>query len=188
MPPYSEQEIIQGCLRGDRVYQQHLYGCYFDLFLKICARYAKCMEDAEQLLNDSFFKIFASISQFNHNGSFEGWMKRIVVNVCLDYLKSRQLRDRMQTNSIGDEQIFSQKMISAEAIQNLHFKELLKTIQTLPTMSKTVFNLYVFEGFSHKNIAQMLDISESTSSWHLHNARHLLQKKLIATMPEKKVK
>ena len=178
MPLYSEKEIIKGCQESNRVYQEYLYKHYYSLFLKMCARYAKNIEDAEQLLNDSFLRIFNNVNSFKHAGSFEGWMKRIVVNTCLDYLKSKQLKNAMQISYAASMTEETNIAFTTQAIHQVEFKELLGMIQTLPPVSKTVFNLYVFDGFSHKEIAAMLDINESTSSWHLHHARNLLQKKL----------
>ncbi|HRO43002.1 MAG TPA: sigma-70 family RNA polymerase sigma factor [Flavipsychrobacter sp.] len=187
MPLYSEKEIIKGCQDNDRVYQEYLYKHYYSLFLKICARYAKSMEDAEQLLNDGFLRIFNNINGFRQSGSFEGWMKRIVVNTCLDYLKSKQLKNAMQISYAASMPEEGNIEVSTQAVHHLEFKELLGMIQTLPPVSKTVFNLYVFDGFSHKEIGTMLDISESTSSWHLHHARNLLQKKLKSVNAEPKM-
>jgi len=178
MALFSETEIIKGCLENDRIHQQYLYKQYYSLFLKICARYAKSVEDAEQLLNDSFLRIFNNIGSFKKAGSFEGWMKRIVINTCLDYLKSKQLKQSLKVSYTADSNEKMDISVNTEAVQEMSFKELLNLIQTLPAMSKTVFNLYVFDGFAHREIASMLDISESTSSWHLHHARNLLQQKL----------
>jgi RNA polymerase sigma factor (sigma-70 family) len=180
MVQYSETEIIKGCQQNLRASQEQLYKHYYSLFLKMCVRYAKNMEDAEQLLNDSFLRIFKNIGNFKNTGSFEGWMKRIVINTCLDYLKSKQLKDtqKINTNIIIEE---TNLAVSTDALRRLEFRDLLTLIQTLPAMSKTVFNLYVFEGYSHKEIGAMLEISENTSSWHLHNARHNLQNKLKKT-------
>ena len=93
MPAYSEQEIIAGCRDQNRTLQEHLYKIYYSMFLKVCARYAKDMMDAEQLLNDGFLKIFNNISKFGNAGSFEGWMRRIMVNTCLDYLRSKYMKE-----------------------------------------------------------------------------------------------
>ncbi len=184
MPLYSEKEIIDGCRQQNRIFQEYLYKHYYSLFLKICARYAKSMEDAEQLLNDGFLRIFSNIHGFKQQGSFEGWMKRIVVNTCLDYLKSKQLKNAMQINYTGSVNEELNTGAVCHSLNLIEFKELLHMIQTLPPMSKTVFNLYVFDGFSHKEIAKMLEISESTSSWHLHHARSLLQKKIKSASAE----
>ncbi len=185
MPQYNELEIIKGCQENNRVFQEQLYQRYYSLLLKICMRYAKSVEDAEQLLNDGFLRIFRSIEGFKHIGSFEGWMKRIVVNSCLDYLKSKQLKNSLQISyaaSISEQTAIT---LPTEAIKTLEFKELISMIQELPAISKTVFNLYIFDGYSHKEIAALLDISEGTSSWHLHHARNLLQKRIKKTNAEK---
>jgi len=185
MTQLPENEIIKGCQENSRACQEGLYKQYYSLFLKMCLRYAKSMEDAEQLLNDSFLRIFKNIGSFKHAGSFEGWMKRIVVNTCLDYLKSKQLKDSLQVSYAASFPEETNLALSTEAVKKLEFKELLSMVQTLPAVSKTVFNLYVFDGYSHKEIGGMLEISESTSSWHLHHARNLLQKRIKKTNLER---
>jgi RNA polymerase sigma-70 factor (ECF subfamily) len=185
MPPYSEQEIIAGVRNQNRAFQEQLYKQYYSLFLKICARYAKDMEDAEQLLNDGFLKIFTNMDKFGGTGSFEGWMRRIMVNTCLDYLRSKYLKDakKLSMNSMpADTAPIS---VSADALENLTFKELVLVIQSLPAMTRTVFNLYVFDGFNHGQIAEQLEISEKTSQWHVHKARTLLQKKITNSDSQK---
>ncbi|MBS1687364.1 MAG: sigma-70 family RNA polymerase sigma factor [Bacteroidetes bacterium] len=178
MPAYSEHEIIAGCRDQNRAIQEHLYKIYYSLFLKICARYAKDMQDAEQLLNDGFLKIFTNINKFGDQGSFEGWMKRVMVNTCLDYLRSKYLKQEMvmHVHAIPAEQ--SNLSISNEVFENLEFKELVRVVQSLPAMTRTVFNLFVFEGYNHAEIAAQFNISEKTSQWHVHQARYLLQKKI----------
>jgi RNA polymerase sigma-70 factor (ECF subfamily) len=138
------------------------------------------MYDAEQLMQDSFLKIFNHMNDYSGKGSFEGWMRRIVVNTCLDYLKSKYLKNSMQLhfpNEIGESATFS---ISNNALDKIAMKDLLGIIQTLPPMSRTVFNLFVFEGYSHKEIGKLLEMSEGTSQWHVNNARKSLQQKIKA--------
>ena len=155
------------------------------MYLKVCARYAKSMEDAEQLLNDGFLKIFTQIDHFKNAGSFAGWMQRIMVNTCLDYLRSTALKEDMimHVNSIPAEE--SNLSVSNEAIESMEFRELVKIIQVLPAMTRTVFNLFVFDGFNHKEISAQLDISEGTSHWHVHQARNMLQKKIMKSELQK---
>ena len=178
MPAYSEQEIIAGCRKKDRALQELLYKTYYSTFLKVCARYAKSMQDAEQLMNDGFLKVFTQIDFFKNVGSFAGWMQRIMVNTCIDYLRGTSLKEDMimHVHSIPAEE--SNLSVDNEAIDNMDFKELVKIIQSLPAMTRTVFNLFVFEGFNHKEISEQLDISEGTSHWHVHQARNALQKKI----------
>jgi len=178
MTLYTEQEIITGCKQQQRVIQEYLYRSYYSMFLKLCARYAKDMHDAEQLLQDGFLKIFHHIDSYQGNGSFEGWMKRIMVNTCLDFLKSKQQKNAKQV-SYPETLQDSLKVVSHNSgLEKLAMKDLLQLIQTLSPMSRMVFNLYIFEGFSHKEIAQMLEISEGTSQWHVNNARKNLQEKI----------
>lgn len=180
MPEYTEQDIIEGCRRNNRSLQEHLYKKYYSLFLKLCARYAKDMYDAEQLMQDSFLKIFNHMGDYSGKGSFEGWMRRIVVNTCLDYLKSKYLKNAMQLhfpNEMAESATFS---TNNNALDKIAMKDLLGIIQTLPPMSRTVFNLFVFEGYSHKEIGKILEMSEGTSQWHVNNARKNLQQKIQA--------
>jgi RNA polymerase sigma factor (sigma-70 family) len=185
MPSYSEQEIIAGCRKKSRTIQEHLYRTYYSMYLKVCARYAKNMQDAEQLLNDGFLKIFTQIDNFKNAGSFEGWMRRIMVNTCLDFLRSSAFKEEMimHVNAVPPEE--SNIAVSNEAIEGMDFKELVKVIQSLPAMTRTVFNMFVFEGFNHKEISTQLEISEGTSHWHVHQARNMLQKKIVRTEQQK---
>lgn len=185
MPAYSEQEIIAGCRQKSRAIQEHLYKIYYSMFLKVCARYAKDMQDAEQLLNDGFLKVFTQIDKFNNTGSFEGWMRRIFINTCLDYLRSTALKEEMvmHVRAIPAEE--SNLSVTNEGMESVEFKDMVKIIQSLPTMTRTVFNLFVFDGFNHKEVAQQLEISEGTSHWHLHQARSLLQKKILKSEQKK---
>ncbi len=178
MPAYSEQEIIAGCRNKNRAIQEHLYKMYYSTFLKVCARYAKSMQDAEQLLNDGFLKVFTQVEHFKNIGSFAGWMQRIMVNTCLDYLRSTSLKEDMimHVHSIPAEE--SNISVSNEGLESIEFRELVQIIQSLPAMTRTVFNLFVFDGYNHKEISEQLEISEGTSHWHVHQARNILQKKI----------
>lgn len=179
MPAYSEQEIVAGCRQKSRAIQEHLYKMYYSMFLKVCARYAKDMQDAEQLLNDGFLKVFTQIDKFNNTGSFEGWIRRIMINTCLDYLRSTALKEEMAMHVKAIPAEESNLSVTNMGMDRVEFKDMVKLIQSLPAMTRTVFNLYVFDGFNHKEIGAQLDISDGTSHWHLHQARNLLQKKIM---------
>jgi RNA polymerase sigma factor (sigma-70 family) len=185
MPSYSEQEIIAGCRAKNRAIQEQLYKMYYSTFLKVCARYAKNMQDAEQLINDGFLKVFTQIEAFKNAGSFAGWMQRIMINTCLDYLRSTAFKEDMimHVNAIPAEE--SKVSVGAEAIESLEFRELVNVIQSLPAMTRTVFNLFVFDGYNHKEISEQLSISEGTSHWHVHQARNMLQKKIKKSEQQK---
>ena len=155
------------------------------MFLKVCARYAKNMQDAEQLLNDGFLKVFTQIECFKNTGSFAGWMKRIMVNTCLDYLRGTALKEDMimHVKSIPAEE--SNLSVSNEGLEHIEFRELVQIIQSLPAVTRTVFNLFVFDGYNHKEISEQLNISEGTSHWHVNQARTMLQKKIIKSEHQK---
>jgi RNA polymerase sigma factor (sigma-70 family) len=178
MLKYSEQEIIKGCRDRDPVFEEYLYKTYYNRFLTLCARYTKDMPDAKQMLNDGFVRVFMNISSFRNEGSFEGWMQKIMVNTCLDHVKSNYLRNAM-TMQLNESVIEQNRQVTYnEGLQNIEFKELLDMMRTLPAVTRTVFNLFVFEEYSHKEIANLLNMSEGTSYWHVHHARNLLQKKI----------
>jgi RNA polymerase sigma-70 factor (ECF subfamily) len=185
MPAYSDEEIIAGCRKKDRAMQEHLYKVYYGIFLKVCARYAKSMQDAEQLLNDGFLKVFMQIDNFKNTGSFPGWMQRIMVNTCLDYLRSTALKEEMaiHVNALPVEE--TNLSVTNEAIEHMDFIELVNIIQALPAMTRTVFNLFVFDGYNHREIAKQLAISEGTSHWHVYQARNILQKKITNSEQQK---
>jgi RNA polymerase sigma-70 factor (ECF subfamily) len=136
------------------------------------------MQDAKQLLNDGFVKIFMNIHTFRGQGSFEGWMRKTMLNTCLDFVKQNYLRNSL-TQPLSDHIIESKYDPTYEqALQKISFKELLNLIQLLPPITQTVFNLFVFEDYTHKEIAALLNMSEGTSYWHVHHARAVLQNKL----------
>lgn len=178
MHEFSDQEIIVGCKEKNPIFQKKLYEKYYNLFLKICVRYTKNLHDAENILHDSYIKIFSNLVDYESKGSFEGWMKRIVVNCCLDFLRSKELKNQKQT--IMPDELSTIQFTSREhnALDQLSMNELLNLVQTLPHTSQTVFNLFIFDGYSHKEISEMLEISEGTSQWHVNNARKTLQQKI----------
>lgn len=179
MPEYSEQDIIEGCQKNLRQFQELLYQERYSMFMKVCLRYARCPEDAEQLLHDGFLKIFTNICNYENKGSFEGWMRRIIVNNCIDYLKSKHFK-RKDLEDLNDD--FNNKNYStgyANGLDNLKMNDIVQLIRSLPPTSQTVFNLFIFEGYSHKNIAEIMEISVGTSQWHVNNARKILQTKIL---------
>jgi len=179
MAVYAEQEIIKGCLKKDRVYEEYLYKQYYSMFLSICMRYAKDIQNAKQLLNDGFVKIFMSIGSFRNEGSFEGWMRKIIVNTCLEYIKSKDFKKNsltVHTDVIDNEEGM---VVYNEAQKKIDAHELIALLQGLPPVTRVVFNLFAFEGYNHNEIAALLSISIGTSSWHVHNARNILKGKIM---------
>jgi len=169
----QEKLLAKKCKKGDRQAQRQLYEKYSTQFFGICLRYLKNREEAEDLLTQGFVKIFNKIGQFKGAGSFEGWMKRIMVNECLNHLrKQRILYADVEIHNLSNEPNYNMTE------QNLNAEELLKLIQELPAGYRTVFNLYAIEGYSHQEIADMLNISEGTSKSQLSRARKILQNNL----------
>jgi RNA polymerase sigma factor (sigma-70 family) len=168
----DEKEIISLCIKGNYTAQKALYDKYSKLFYTICLRYCKDEDEAQDILQDAFIKIFKNLSQFKHEGSFEGWMKRIVVNTSIEYY-----RKKIHFLSIEDNEN-SEEMPMQIDNNNIDESILLGLIQALPNGFRMIFNMYVIEGYNHIEIAEKLGISEGTSKSQLSRARALLQKKI----------
>ena len=177
---HVDDAIIEGCAAGKRSAQAALYRKFASVMLAICLRYAQNRDEAEDILQEAFLKIFQNIGSFRNEGSFEGWMKRIMINHALNfYRKNRKTPFMEDIDSINetdivekDEDTALHAPVSAEKLTAL--------IQMLPPGYRMVFNLYVFEEYSHKEISQELSISENTSKTQLLKARRMLRKKLEA--------
>lgn len=170
----TEEELIKGCIREERSCQQKLYKTYAGKMLVVCMRYTRNRQEAEDVLQDGFIRVFDNIKKFAFNGSFEGWVRRIMINCALrNFRKSSYQKE--QIGIAEDYDIPSDTTI----YDKLSEQELLKIIDDLPEGYKMVFNLYAIEGFSHKEIADMMDINEGTSRSQLNKARKYLQKKLF---------
>lgn len=159
---------------GDRRAQKELYELYSRKMMGVCLRYVNDRETARDLLQDGFVKIFTSIGSFSGLGSFEGWMRKIFVNCALEYLrKSDVLREATDLDNTAE-------LVNSDssAISDISAAELMRMVQELPAGFRTVFNLFAIEGYSHKEIAEMLDITDSTSRSQYTRAKHLLQKKI----------
>lgn len=176
----SEEKIIEGCLKGKRSAYYQLYSQYSKVMLGICLRYARNTSEAEDILQDGFVKIFQNIHKYSFKGSFEGWMKRIMINTALNHNRNNLKHyfhadiDEIEDYTVIDSEVVVDKMEFP-----LNSDELMVLIQELPNGYRTVFNLYVFEGYAHKEIAEMLEISENTSKSQLSKARKYLKNKII---------
>jgi RNA polymerase sigma-70 factor (ECF subfamily) len=170
----QEGQLVKALRKQDPKAQRQVYDKYSTRMLGLCFRYICDEMAAEDVMVEGFLKVFAKVEQFNSDGSFEGWIRRIMVNESLGYLRKQKriLEDNLseEANNIPD---------YIQADQNLEAQELLELIERLPTGYRTVFNLYAIEGYSHLEIAEMLGITESTSKSQLHRARALLQKMVL---------
>ena len=169
----KEEELVTGCLKREPSAQKLLYNQYSSKMYGICYRYVKDSMEAEDILVTAFMKVFDKIHQFKSEGSFEGWIRRIVVNEALTYLR----RNRSMYLETDLEQADREPDYDALSDQ-LEIEDLLRIIKELPTGYRIVFNLYAIDGYSHKEIAEQLGISENTSKSQLSRARTYLQKVL----------
>ncbi len=167
----NEKDLIQACKQGERKAQKLLYDKYSAKMLGICRRYVKSQEDAEDVMVEGMFKIMTKINQYKGAGSFEGWMRRVMVNEALMFL--RKAKNFKMTVEVSNIEIKSQITIEDE----LAAEDILKLLEKLPTGYRTIFNLYVIEGYKHREIAEILDISINTSKSQL-----ILAKKRLRTL------
>lgn len=171
----TEEQVVKGCQKNNPVAQRQLYDMYSKRVLGICLRYSKERSEAEDLMQNAFIKVFESINQFRGNGSLEGWVRKITVNMAFSSLRKNKIESH-SLNLDDDEYLAPSVDYISES---LDAKDLLKLIQTLPSGFRTVFNLFAIEGYSHKEIGEMLGISEGTSKSQYSRARTYLQKCLI---------
>lgn len=172
----TEDELIRGCLQGDASCQKEIFNRFANRMLGVCNRYARNSADAEDILQDAFIKVFDKIHQFKFEGSFEGWIRKIVVNTAL---KKYSLR-RYEKEVVGYEVTeWEEHMMEPSAYTHLTEKDLLVLINNLPDGYRLIFNLYVIEGYQHDEIARMLGIQSGTSRSQLVKARNMLQKQII---------
>ena len=170
----TEPELIERCKKRDKRAQKHLYEQYSSKLFALSCRYIKDKMEAEDILIISFAKIFEKINQYKGEGSFEGWMRRIVVNESLNYLrKNKSMYLEMDIQAADREPDYG-------ALENqLMEEDLMRLIEQLPTGYRIVFNMYAIDGYSHKEIAEQLGVSESTSKSQLSRARSFLQRNLV---------
>jgi RNA polymerase sigma-70 factor (ECF subfamily) len=167
--------IISGCRKGNRRDQEKLYRSFYRVMVSICLRFTKNEADAVEVLNNGFLKVFKNIQRYDpKQATLYTWIRTIVIHSCLDFIKSGQKNEgHMQL----DEAI--EVNIPADAISRLKAHELLELVRQLPPATSAVFNLYVMEGYNHREIAALLGISEGTSKWHLSEARKSLREKIV---------
>lgn len=167
---WTDIELIEACLKENPSAQKLLYDKYSSKLYGICLRYSKNEEEAQDILQDSFIKVFTKLHTYQFTGSFEGWLKRIATNTSIEYY-----RKKINTDEV-DEIVFN-PYLSVDSDKSLEVEELLKMIQELPEGYRMIFNLYAIDGFTHSEIAQKLGISEGTSKSQLSRARAHLQKR-----------
>ncbi|MGK7396735.1 MAG: RNA polymerase sigma factor [Candidatus Cyclobacteriaceae bacterium M3_2C_046] len=168
---HKEEDLIKGCLKGDRKYQRELYEHFSKKMLVVCLRYTKSTLEAEDVLQEAFIKVFQNLKNFRGDSKLETWIKRIVVNTALNHQRSKLYLYPMV--DVDNMHYLSDK--KPLPISNYHFEELLKMIQALPVGCQVIFNLYAIEGYQHNEIAESLNINIGTSKSQYARARQLLQ-------------
>ena len=163
--------IIEGCIKDDRKAQEQLYRSYYRAMMTLCLRYTKNESDAMEVLNSGFYKVYKNISRYDsQKASLYTWIRTIIINSGLDMVKSNQ-----QTAGTGELEQAANIHVPPDAIAALSAAAILQLARALPPATQAVFNLYVIEGYTHKEIAGLMMISEGTSKWHLSEARKKLQ-------------
>jgi RNA polymerase sigma-70 factor (ECF subfamily) len=171
----TEEAILKGCMNNNPAAQRELYNRYSPKMLSVCYRYAHNREDAEDMLQEGFIKVFSQIHTFEYRGAFEGWIRRIMVHTCINILKKNK-----KFNESVDIIHATGVQVREESIPSVvQAKQVVECIRMLPIGYRTVLNLYAIEGYSHKEIAEMLDIEESTSRSQYTRAKAMLEEILI---------
>jgi RNA polymerase sigma-70 factor (ECF subfamily) len=166
-------DILKGCVKGKRKAQEKLFNLFSEEMFGVCLYYSKDYSEAEDTLHDGFMKVFEKIGQFQHKGSLAGWIKRVIINTALE-----KFRKKNQLYVLGDEFESYEDIDPRNVINDISMQDLIKLIRELSPKYRMVFNLYAIEGYSHKEIAEMLGITEGTSKSNLARARYILQEKV----------
>jgi RNA polymerase sigma factor (sigma-70 family) len=173
--PMTEEVILEGCLRNNPIAQRELYNQYSPKMLAVCYRYAHNREDAEDMLQEGFIKVFLQLRTFENRGSFEGWIRKIIVHTCINFLKkNKKFNERVDLIHASSIQIREESVPAVVQV-----KQIVESIRSLPIGYRTVLNLFAIEGYSHREISQLLDIEESTSRSQFTRAKSMLEELLI---------
>ena len=181
------QQLISLCIKQDRKAENALYKYCFTKLMPICHKYYKSKDDSVEQLNKTYLKILNNLSKFDETKSFDAWIKTIAVNTIIDEFRVNNKRNALFIDKDYEEAALNYHSFNLnEAEAKLTADDIQVQIQKLPDSSKMVFNLFTVDGYSHKEIGEMLGINEGTSKWHLNNARKILKKKLIDMFPQLK--
>ena len=168
------QDLITGCISGERKSHELLYKRFYGFAMGICVRYCNSREEAVEVLNDGFLKAFSNLRNFDKQSRFEPWLKRILVNSSIDYY--RKAKKHYYHDDVSEAR--SLEVSAASPVSTMNHEDLMKLVSGLPAGYRMVFNLYVIEGYSHKEIAEIMQITESTSKSNLSRAREALRKQI----------
>lgn len=175
--PADLHVLIRDCIAQDRKAQKKLYDTYAPFVYGVVRRYVAISEHAQEILNDSFYRIFTKLDQYSFEGAFEGWLRRITINQISDHFRKKANKT---DHSVAVEDYHA--YVDNDVLGKIGQKELLGLIHELPEVQRAVFNLYVFDNYAHKEIASLLGITDNNSRWHLNDARRRLKEKISLTM------
>lgn len=170
-------ELLNGCIKKDRKSQKELYRLYYGYAMRICLRYAKNKDEAVELVNDGFMKVFTNMQRYDKERSFNAWISTIMINTSIDHYRNRIKQMEMEELNAKHELEDRENILS-----HLHYEDLIRLVQKLSYAYRTVFNLFAIDGYSHEEIAEMLSISVGTSKSNLFKARENLKKMLAETL------
>jgi RNA polymerase sigma-70 factor (ECF subfamily) len=166
------EELIHGCIRNERAAQEKLYKMFYPRMMSVVRRYIDSEMQAEEVLNNGFLRAFQKVQQYTFQGSFEGWLRKICFHAVSDYVKQNVRYNEKVVLVEKDEYVHK------DHADRLYYNQLMELVQSLPVATRTVFNMYVMEGYSHKEIGKIVGISEGTSKWHLSEGRRILKDKI----------
>lgn len=166
-------EILKGCLSGDRLSQEHLYKMFSSRMFGLCLQYSDNYDDARDILQEGFIKVFTKLRQYDGRGSFEGWIRRIMINTALE-----KYRSQTRLYPLNDRDVKGQDVLQEDVLDNLAARDLVRLMQQLPPRYRMVFNLYAIEGYSHREVSEIMGISVGTSKSNLSRARQILREKV----------
>jgi RNA polymerase sigma-70 factor (ECF subfamily) len=172
---HNEDDFIRACIRKEKWAQKKLYEDYYGSMMPLCMRYTNNKDDAMDVLHEGFIKVFKNIGKYKPGTSLPSWIRRIMVNTAIDYYRKMSRRRTEDLDTVYD-----MSSGAPDAISNMSAQEIINALQELTPAYRTVFNLYVIEGYPHKEIAKILDITESTSRSNLVKARNKLKSILMA--------
>ncbi len=170
-PTNNLSKLLKGCLKGNRKSQDTLYTMYYGYAMSVCLRYSRDRQEAIEILNEGFFKVFTKIDKYTNGQSFKGWLRRIMINTAIDYYRKNEKHFHSVDISYAKDEWQEYDIIDTIAEQDI-----IALVQSLPPSYRVVFNLYVIEGYKHEEIAEQLNISVGTSKSNLSVARNKLKR------------
>ena len=183
-------KLIEGCINGDSLSQENVYKIFYKQMLGVCMRYSGDWDEAKDTLQESFIKIFSKIKDYDGTGPFGGWVRRVVVNTNIDKIRGRKKKDYLETVNIETLFISNGKDVEEEIdvddYMNISKEDIMTAVQSLSPACRTIFNMHLVDGFSHKQISEKLNINEGTSKSNLHKAKLKLRSILLKNIKTKK--